>query len=398
MTVGRPGFPMGAAVSLDELAGDPHPALARLRAREPVSWLPAMDGWLVTGRAEAIAAMRDSTTFTVDDPRFSTAQVVGPSMLSRDGAEHRRHRAPFVHGESQQQLAAAVRDIASDLVAGVAEAGAAELRTTVAGPLAVRSVCAWLGFEVEPVVALGWYEAIVASVDGVTRGEPLDPAGSAAFGELAATARAAMASPGSLLASVASGGTLTEDEVISNAAVILFGGIVTSEGTNAMALLDLLRHPEQLDAARTDRALVANAVEETMRLEPAAAVVDRYATADAELGGARIAAGDLVRISLSAANRDPATFPDPDRYDVRRPNARQHVAFAVGPHVCIGIHLARLEARALVEAVLDLLPGVELDAARTTPPTGLVFRRPEAVWARWGGTATASRLPTRSRR
>src|SRR5881227_669840 len=87
---------LGAAVTLDQLDRDPHPVLARLREHEPVSWLPSLDGWLVTRHDLALAAMRDSRSFTVDDPRFSTAQVIGPSMLSLDGDEHARHRTPFV--------------------------------------------------------------------------------------------------------------------------------------------------------------------------------------------------------------------------------------------------------------------------------------------------------------
>src|SRR5262245_19424794 len=88
-------FPIGAAITLEELERDPHPLLHRLRATEPVSWLPALDGWLVTRRDLALDVMRDDETFTVDDPRFSTSQVVGPSMLSLDGDAHARHRDPF---------------------------------------------------------------------------------------------------------------------------------------------------------------------------------------------------------------------------------------------------------------------------------------------------------------
>ena len=89
-------FPQGAALSLDDLDGsDAHRLLASLRASEPVSWLPALGGWLVTSREAALDVMRDAGTFTVDDPRFSTAQVVEPSMPSLGGAEHDRHRAPF---------------------------------------------------------------------------------------------------------------------------------------------------------------------------------------------------------------------------------------------------------------------------------------------------------------
>src|ERR687891_2747039 len=92
---GEAASPLGAAASLEELELDPHPPLARLREREPVSWLPALDGWLVTRRDLALQAMRDPASFTVDDPRFSTGQVVGPSMLTLDGDEHGRHRDPF---------------------------------------------------------------------------------------------------------------------------------------------------------------------------------------------------------------------------------------------------------------------------------------------------------------
>src|SRR5712675_1054951 len=88
-------FPLGAALTVAELEDDPHPALARLREHEPVSFVPALSAWPVTSRELALAVMRDDETFRVDDPRFSTGQVVGPSMLSRDGAEHARHRDPF---------------------------------------------------------------------------------------------------------------------------------------------------------------------------------------------------------------------------------------------------------------------------------------------------------------
>ena len=106
-------FPLGAAVTLGELDADPHPVLARLRRTEPVSWLPSLDGWIVTRHDLVLAAMRDAATFTVDDPRFSTAQVIGPSMLSLDGADHARHRAPFVApfraGEVGRRFTARVR-------------------------------------------------------------------------------------------------------------------------------------------------------------------------------------------------------------------------------------------------------------------------------------------------
>ena len=149
----------------------------------------------------------------------------------------------------------------------------------------------------------------------------------------------------SLLAAAAGAGVLSTEQVISNAAVLLFGGIETTEGMIATAALYLLAEPERADAARAEPAALGAAIDESLRLEPAAAVVDRYATADVVLGDAEIARGDLVRLSITAANRDPAVFADPDAFDPRRANLRRHVAFAQGPHVCVGVHLARLEAR-----------------------------------------------------
>ena len=117
--------------------------------------------------------------------------------------------------------------------------------------------------------------------------------------------------------------------------------------------------------------------------EPAAALVDRYATADVSIGGAEIRRGDLVSVSLAGAGRDPAVFPDPDRFDIRRANARQHLAFAHGPHFCVGAHLARLETAAAIQAMLRLLPGLRLDQDRQAAPHGLVFRKPPDLAVRW---------------
>ncbi len=134
--------------------------------------------------------------------------------------------------------------------------------------------------------------------------------------------------------------------------MLLFGGIETTDGMIANLLHHVLSSEDARTALESDPGLAANAVEESLRLEPAAAVVDRYATRDVELGGARIGRRELVRVSLAGANRDHAVFADPHRFDVRRANAKLQAAFAHGPHVCLGMHLARLEARvALVRAL-----------------------------------------------
>ena len=376
-------FPLGAGVTIAGLEADPHALLALLRASEPVSWLPAIDGWLVTRRDLALAAMRDAEAFTVDDPRFTTAQVVGQSMLSLDGAAHDRHRAPFVAGlrlgEVRRRMAAAVAEEAERLAAELAPRGEGELRRGFAGPLAAAAVTRALGLDGTATGAvLGWYDAIVAAVTDLSAGRPAGAAAARAVEELGEAVRP------SLQAGRGLGGTgLSDAEVTSNAAVLLFGGIETTEGMIANVVVHLLEHPDALAAVRADPGLLPAAVEESLRLEPAAAVVDRYATRDTEVGGAAIAAGELVRISITAANRDPDTFTDPDRFDLARVNAGRHLAFAAGPHVCVGVHLARLEAHVALATLLERLPGLRLDPEHPPAIRGLVFRKPGELRVRW---------------
>ena len=382
-------FPIGAGIRLEQLEQDPHALLADLREREPVSWLPALDGWLVTRRDLAMQVMRDPETFTVDDPRFSTGQVVGSSMLTLDGEEHQRHREPFARpfrlAAVRERFTERVAQETERLIDAIEPAGRAELRSSVTGPLAVAIVTSALGLEdADAGAVLGWYAQIVAAVTDITAGLPLTATGREAYAQLSAAISPALdrEPAASLLATAASqAGGLARERVISNAAVMLFGGVETTDGMIANAVLHLLSHPDQLALVKADAGLIANAIEESLRLEPAAAVVDRYATADIELAGAPIGRGELVRISIAGANRDPAVFPDPDRFDVRRENAHRHVAFAHGPHVCIGMHLARLEAHTAVERLLHRLPALRL--TRPAEPRGLVFRKPPELHVLW---------------
>ena len=390
MATSRRAFPIGAAISLEELDLDPHPVLARLREAEPVSWLPALDGWLVTRHDLALQVMRDAETFTVDDPRFSTAQVIGPSMLSLDGDEHARHRAPFVGPfrplQVRERFASAVQDEANTLIDEFAPSGAAELRRAFAGPLAASIVARALGLDPgETPTILGWYDAIVAAVTSITAGRGITGEAERAFAALRARLHTVIdgGDPSSLLAAAAAGSTLTPDQLASNAAVLLFGGIETTEGMIANALLHLLERPDQLEQVRGDPQRLGPAIEESLRLEPAAAVIDRYATADARLGEGAIACGDLVRVSISGANRDPAVFEQPDRFDLARGPARRHIAFAHGPHVCVGIHLARLEARLAIGALLARFERLRLDERRPAGVRGLVFRKPPTLRVLW---------------
>jgi cytochrome P450 len=311
-------------------------------------------------------------------------------MLSIDGEAHARHRAPFAPPfrplAVRERFAEAVTDESRRLIEQLTPAGKAELRRSLAGPLAAYAMTRALGLGPGEVAAvLAWYDAIVSAVTEITAGSDVPAGGREAFAALRDRLLEVIRSGDrdSLLAAAASDTELSDDEIVSNAAVLLFGGIETTEGMIANAVLALLERPDELARVRRDPPLLDAAIEESLRLEPAAAVVDRYAAGDVELDGIAIRRGDLVRVSIAAANRDPKLFEDPDRFDLERPNAGRHLAFAHGPHVCVGVHLARLEARTALNILLDRLPGLRLDPERPAEVRGLVFRKPPALHVVW---------------
>lgn len=358
-----------------------HAAIARLREAGPVGWVDAIGGWLVTGYRTAVEVLRDAASFTVDDPRFSTAQVVGTSMLSLDGPDHRRHRSPFVPpfvpAGIEERYGPLVEGHVASLLHRVAPRGRADLRPALSSPLAASVMADVVGLGgADADAVLGWYAAIVAAVTAITAGERPGPAAAGALADLGAAVAAGGRSciPGGAAA-------LSDVEVVSNAAVVLFGGVETVDGAVANVLARVLERPGVLAELRSAPGLLPAAVEESLRLEPAASVVDRYATADVTVGGVEIRRGDLVRVSLAGANRDPEVFADPDEYDLGRANVRSQLSFARGPHACIAMDLARLEARTALGLVLETLPDVRLDGL--VEVHGLVFRKPLALPVAW---------------
>ena len=370
-------------LALNELDQDAHATLARLRDAGPVTWVGALDGWLVTGYDTAVEVMRASSTFTVDDPRFSTARVVGRSMLSTDGTEHTRHRSPFVApfrpAKVQERFGDDVERLAHDLVSRFTGHEEVELRGAVAGPLSVAVVAEILGLGAsDAATMLGWYDVIVAATTASTTDSAVPQAARTAMASLASEVRGGLGG-GSLLDEA--GRSLSDEEVVSNAAVMMFGGIETTEGMILNVVRHVLVHGIDLGRVVDDATYAAGCVEESLRMEPAAAVVDRYAATDVVVDDVEIARGDLVRVSLAGANRDPGVFVEPDRFDPMRSNLRAQLSFARGPHVCVAMDLARLEARVALQVLTRRLPDLRLVAP--AEPRGLIFRKPPELRVSW---------------
>jgi cytochrome P450 len=164
-------------------------------------------------------------------------------------------------------------------------------------------------------------------------------------------------------------------------------GVETTFRSSGNLLFLLLSHPDQLAAVRADRSLMPQAIEEALRLEPPLNITSRITSCATELGGIPVPANSQVIPMLGAANRDPDHYPDPDRFDIFR-DAHQHISFGTGPHMCLGMHLARMETRVAINALLDQLPELRFDPEafeRDDPHIhGQIFRSPTSLPVIWG--------------
>jgi cytochrome P450 len=178
------------------------------------------------------------------------------------------------------------------------------------------------------------------------------------------------------------GHTLDDEEIFAFLRLLLPAGAETTYRSSGNLLYGLLTNPDQLDAVRNDRSLIPQAIEEGLRWEPPLLFIMRTAKKDTKVGEVEIPAGANIGVSLGAANRDPDRHPDPDTFNIFR-EPHQHIAFGAGPHLCLGMHLARLETRIALESVFDKLPNVRLDpdAMASDDPHihGMTFRSPTSL-------------------
>ncbi len=432
MADGRKQFPLGAAVTFEALADDPYPIFHELRQAEPVTWAPRLGMWLLTRRDDIVRVLSDWERFTTDSPRSTIRDIFGSHMLTTDGDEQIRYKrrfiGPFRRGKLEENLLGTVQGVLDQLMAELAgAAGSADLRSRVARPLSVRSICRVLGLpEGDGAMLLGWYDHFAVALENFAGDPAVRARGKGAAREFTEYVtpflRAERAVPeGSMIAALRSdadpyrpghhgarGGeeALSEAEMVANLLLVLFGGIETTESMIGNAFWAVLSHPEVAErvaaeclgaersgavrsgAERSARwsasPLLAGVIEESMRWEPAVQSCMRFTTEDVEIRGVPIPRGETVHCFLGAANRDPAHFPDPDRFDPGRPNARDHLAFGAGRHFCLGASLARIEAEQALGSVFGGLPGLRLDPERPTRPYGHEFRTPPGVWVRWG--------------
>lgn len=394
------------------VARDPYPVYARLRAEDPVHWSESLGGWMLTRHDDVTMAQRDRR-FSADratpfaDRMEETARpdaarmgrVLARWMVFADPPRHPVLRrltldafTPSAVAPLRRRIAALVDDLldAMEDAGDAAPAAPRDLMRDFARPLPAAVIAHILGVPERDIDRFRAWSDDIAGVVGRTRAESgrLER-GAAALAALDAylegivaerrRSRATGALVDRLIAARDADDALSEDELVANCALLLFAGHETTTNLIGNGVRLLLERPEQFAALRRDPALAAGAVEEILRYEGAAHAISRIAGEGMTLRGKAIARGDRVFLMLGAANRDPAAFDDPERFDIRRARNR-HVAFGYGPHFCVGAPLARLEGEIALNCLAARFPGMALAEA-------------EAAWEPYVILRGLSRLP-----
>jgi cytochrome P450 len=389
-------FPLGHDITLEELDRDPYPVFARLREHEPISWVPVLGMWYVVRYEDVRTALFDVARLTTESPQSTIFDTFGAHILTTEGATHDRYREAsrhsFAPGFIRAHLETAIRAAASALIDGFEKEGQADLRAVFASrlPIQVMLLVCGLPADAEPRMRR-WYDSFEAALANFTRNPGIRAAAQQSVAEFHALLDSAIGSINEVddhsllvrLVRAPAGERLGDDEIKRNLSIIFFGGISTVEALLLNSLWALFQHPVSLERVRRDPALLAPAIEETMRWLSPVQSATRHVTQAFEWHGVEFSAHDTVNCMLGAANRDPAIFTDPGRFDLDRANSRRHLGFATGPHACLGSHLAKAEVRIGLEMLFAKLHNLRMERSLTQPPSGYEFRQPRKLTVSW---------------
>ncbi len=330
--------------------------------------------------------LRDHETFSSAGYANSMGLVMGHTILEMDEPEHGRYRRliqqAFTRKEMDRWEHEFVRPTVNGAIDAFVDRGRADLvkELTFSFPNQVIAQAMGLPEEDRPQF-YRWGVEITNMASEPEHGFAASVALGEYFGRLAAERRK---DPGPDLISLLTqaeleGQRLTDEEIFAFLRLLLPAGSETTYRSSSNLLFGLLTHPEQLEALRGDRSLMAAAIEEGLRWEPPLTGIARTAVVDTEIEGVKVPAGASIGVCLGAANHDPARFDRPHEFDIFR-RQTNHVAFASGPHMCLGMHLARMETAVMLELVLDRLPNLRLDGdAGDVRIMGFTFRAPHSL-------------------
>jgi len=393
----RPGTTLAARLSDPELyLGEPHLLYGRLRAEAPVAWNEALGFWAVSRHADVCAVESDPATYCAGrgilTDEIGVAYDTPPTMMHSDPPAHTRYRRlvqPGFKPSVVRSLEPFVRERVTALVDALPAGSPVDVLAALAIPLPLQIIGEILGMAQEDWErAYEWSEAVIPGA----RPDWSDERRAALMGEMVtylidASKQRRLTPRADMLTELAEveieGDQLTDAELGMFLVQLLVAGNETTRNLIGAGLLALAEHPDQYARLRAEPGLVPSAVEELLRWTTPVISFMRTATRDTELAGVPIAAGEPVLMLFASADRDEAVFgPTAASLDVgRHPNP--HIAFGFGNHFCLGAALARLEARAVLEAVSARFTGVGVAGVVERSPSSVIagLRRAELQFA-----------------
>lgn len=387
---------VGSEISVAQLEADPYPIYEQLREEHPVCFVESVGLWLVTRWDDVQHVDKTPQLFTGETEPSTLNRTFGKNLLGSEGAYHDRIRKIvypwFRIGAIGDYPDSVIAPVANELVDAFSKHGSAELVSEFAEPLSARVLKRALGLAfVEEETLRRWFVELAtgaANFEADPEKQAIADRASAEVNETLAPVieRLRREPDDTLLSSMVNtevdGERLTLEEVQSNLKVMIVGGLQATTDLIALSLWAILSHPEQLEEVRVDPKLIDPALEEAARWHSPVGTSTRQTTQDTELGGVQLEQGALIAAVLASANRDPRNWTDPDRYDIHRREGG-HLAFATGPHLCIGARLGRYEARTAWRVLLDRLPSLRLDPERPIEISGWEFRSPHHLHVQW---------------
>ena len=351
---------------------NPYPILARLRERDPIHHDEVLGQYIFTRHDDVMAILRDRESWS--DPRKGNPgtfsyEILGesdeePSMLLMDDPGHRRLRDLVKRSFTPRAIERwrpRARMVAERII-GEIEGDEFELMEKVAQPIPTVVIAELLGIDPGMHESFkAWSNASIQTAFSPVKNPEDVKLADEAIVSLEAFFRDEIErrrrEPGddlisSLVAAEEQGDRLSESELVSTCNLLLLAGNLTTTDLIGNGVKAFLDHPQEMAKLRERPELIKNAVEEILRYDSPVANSGRIASRDVEIGGVKIARGETLSVKLGAANRDPAVYPDPDRFDIEREDTH-HQSFGGGRHLCLGAHLARLEAQETLAALFS---------------------------------------------
>jgi cytochrome P450 len=337
----------------------------------------------VFGFDEVVGVLRDNETYSSVVYADVMGMVMGRTILEMDEPEHRMNRALVAPSFRSKVLERWEEDlvalVVNELIDGFIERGRSDLVRDITFNFPVQVIARILGLPRSDYPTFQrWALELTSVATNFERGMAASAALRDYFVDVMVDRRA---NPGDdlisdLVRAEVDGERLSDEEIYSFLRLLLPAGVETTYRASGSLLFALLHDRVQFDALFNDRSLFAQAFEEVVRWEPPVTVILRRAVRDTELAGVRVEKGADVALMIGAANRDERKYADPDHFDMFR-EQRQHVGFGFGVHVCLGMHLARMESRVAINTLFDRLGPFTLDPDAEPPHIeGMAFRSP----------------------